>query len=94
MTVETSDVLVAGASWLLDTSIESVLRDRARWPVDDGTDWAATRLRRGLNATLADGLRLSGDLDELEVLTVLARREGLLVQARVTGRVELLVEAP
>ena len=93
MSVATSDVLVAGASWLLDAGLEAILRDRARWPVDVGVDWAKTRLQDGLNATIQPGVRLSGDLGELEILAVHARRAGLLVRARLSGRVQLLLDA-
>ena len=93
MTVATSDLLVAGASWILDSGLEALLRDRARWPVDVGIDWARGRLDRGLNATLERGLRLSGQLGDLDILEVHARTGGLLVRARLSGQVELLVEA-
>jgi hypothetical protein len=73
--------------------IEAILRERARWPVDVGVDWARTQLENGLNATLEEGLRLSGELGDLEILEVHARTGGLLVRARLSGRVELLVEA-
>jgi len=92
MSLTTSDLLVAGASWLLDAEIESRLRDQLRWPVDGGVEWAADRLEAGLNATLGDGLRLRGSVGSLEILNVHARAEGLLVRARTTGEVELLVE--
>jgi hypothetical protein len=93
MTVATSDRLVAGAAWLLDAGLEAILRERARWPVDVGVDWARTRLEDGLNAILEPGVRLSGELGDLEVLEVHARTGGLLVRARLSGRVELLLEA-
>jgi hypothetical protein len=93
MTVATSDLLVTGASWVLDAGLEAILRERARWPIDVGLDWAWTRLQEGLNAALEDGLRLSGNLSGLEILEVHARRDGLLVRARLSGRVELLVDA-
>jgi hypothetical protein len=93
MTVATSDVLFSAASWLLDTGLESMLRERARWHVDVGVDWAKTRLQDGLNATLGRGVRLRGDIGELEILDVHARTGGLLVRARLSGRVELLLEA-
>jgi hypothetical protein len=93
MSVATSDLLVTGASWVLDAGLEAILRERARWPIDVGLDWAWTRLQEGLNAALEDGLRLSGNLSGLEILEVHARRDGLLVRARLSGRVELLVDA-
>lgn len=94
MTVETSDLLFAGASWLLDAGSEAMLRERARWPVDVGVAWARARLQDGLNATLEPGVRLRGELGELEILEVHARARGLLVRARLSGRVELLLGAP
>ena len=93
MTVETSDVVVEAASWLLDSGLESMLRERARWPVDDALAWATDALQRGLNAQLGEGLYLRGELLGLSVNDVAARTGGLLVRAQVSGEVALVIEA-
>ena len=92
MTVETSDVVVEGASWLLESGLESMLESRARWPVEEGVEWAASELERGLNSEIGDGVRLRGRLDGLRVQSVAARTTGLLVVAQVSGEVDLIID--
>lgn len=91
ITVSTSDLLVAGASWIVDSGVESLLRDRIRWPVEGGIAWARERLEQGLNADLTDRVRLEGDISALDVLDVVARSSELLVRLGVTGSIALFV---
>lgn len=92
LSVSTSNVLVAGASWILDAQFETILRRRARWPVASVVGWAEAALRDGLNSTLASGVRLTGSVAEFEVTEVFATTQGLLVWARATGRASLLID--
>jgi hypothetical protein len=92
LSVSTSNVLVAGASWILDAQLETVLRRRARWPVASVVGWAESALRDGLNSTLATGVRLTGSVADFKVTKVFATTRGLLVWARATGRATLLVD--
>jgi hypothetical protein len=92
LTVSTSNLLLNGASWILDAGLEAILRERARWPVDFVVAWAEQALGEGLNTTLADGLRLEGGVDEFRVTEVAATRRGLIVRARATGEAALAVD--
>lgn len=91
ISVSTTDLLVAGASWIVDSGVETLLRDRIRWPVEGGISWARERLERGLNAPLTPRVRLAGDITTLDVQDVVARSSELLVRLRVTGSIELFV---
>lgn len=93
LSVSTSNVLVAGASWILDAQLETVLRRRARWPVASVVGWAESALRDGLNSTLAPGVRLTGSVMDVEVTKVVATTRGLLVWARATGMASLLIDS-
>lgn len=90
--VETSNLLLASASWTLEAPLDRLLRERARWPVDPAVAWAGDRLAEGLNLTLTPGVRLSGTVDTVRVVRVAAMRRGLIVHATASGRATLHVE--
>ena len=90
--VETSNLLVHGASRALHTQLVTFLRSRARWPVVDAVDWAAEKLREGLNRSLADGVHLEGSVDQVRILGVEARRDALRVRAAGTARATFNVD--
>jgi hypothetical protein len=90
--VETSNLLLASASWTLEAPLDRLLRERARWPVDLAVAWAGDRLAEGLNRTLTPGVRLSGAVDIVRVVRVAAMRRGLIVHATASGRATLHVE--
>lgn len=89
--VSTSDLLVTGASWVFDTDVESFLRERAVWPVDAAVSWAAEWMERGLNRTLADGVRLEGTVHEVRVVGVRATPEVLIVGAAADADATLVI---
>jgi hypothetical protein len=90
--VETNNLLVSGASRALNRRLEALLRERARWPVDEVVTWAADRLREGLNRELADGVTLSGSVGRVEIIRVDALTEGLLVSASGSAEATLTVD--
>lgn len=90
--VETSNLLLASASWALEAPLDRLLRERARWPVDLAVAWAGDRLDEGLNRTLTPGVRLSGAVDSVRVVRVAAMRRGLIVHASASARATLHVE--
>jgi hypothetical protein len=45
--VETSDLLVAGTSWIAEADVEELLRERARWRVAPAVEWVTEKLRAG-----------------------------------------------
>ena len=90
--VETSNLLVHGASRALHAQLVTVLRSRARWPVGDAVDWAAEKLREGLNRSLAEGVVLEGTVDHVRILGVEARQDALRVRAAGTARATFRVD--
>jgi hypothetical protein len=93
LSVSTSNVLLAGTSWVMDAGLERLLREQARWPVDFVVDWARDALGAGLNSSLADGLYLSGSVEDVRVTEVWATTRGLIVRGRATGEAMLTVES-
>lgn len=89
--VSTTNVLVSGASWVVDVGLEALLRERARWPVDVIVEWAAERLHEGLNRSLASGVRLEGTVHAVDVIGVRATPAGLVVGAAATADATLII---
>jgi len=90
--VTTSNILVAGASWVLEAELETLLRNRARWPVDEVVEWSADRLREGLNRRLAEGVWLEGSVGAVRIVDVAAMTEGLVVRASAAAEATLRVD--
>ena len=90
--VETSSLLVSGASRALHGRLVRFLRERARWPVSEAMGWAEDKLREGLNRELADGVWLEGSVAEARILGVQARTAGLLVRASGSAQASLTVD--
>ena len=91
--VSTSSLLLGGASWILESGLESFLRERARWPVEPALEWAGQRLHEGLNRSLADGVRLEGAVHDIRVVGIRATPTALLVGAAATADATLHVSA-
>ena len=92
-TVETSNLFVTGTSWIAEAGLVALLRRRARWPVSPAVDWVQEKLHEGLNRELTEGVRLSGTVEEVEILGVIARKYALVVRAAAKAEAVLLVEA-
>jgi hypothetical protein len=84
--VATRNLLVGGAAWLLRGDLTEYLRERARIPVADVVALAREQLLRGLNRQLSDEVRLSGEVDSVDVLAVQAYRERLVVRSHARAR--------
>ncbi|MDX1648043.1 MAG: DUF4403 family protein [Longimicrobiales bacterium] len=92
--VSTNNVLVSGASWVLEGGLEALLRERARWPVQPAVEWAGQRLDEGLNRSLAGGVRLEGTVHDVRVVGLRATPRALIVGAAATADATLHVTSP
>jgi hypothetical protein len=90
--VSTANMIVASASWIADLGLEKLLQARARWRVDPAVDWAADELALGLNREFAPGVRLTGSVDSLRVVRVVAERRGLVIGVAGTAQATLHVD--
>lgn len=89
--VASERALVSGAAWLARVGLVGLLRDGARWPAAPAVAWARDQVERGLNRELADGVRLEGRVDDVEVVEVVAGRDALRVRADVRAEATLHV---
>lgn len=89
--LETHNVLLATASWLLRKDFLAEIASRATFDIGPKLDSALAAL--GPATTFArDGLTLRGSLDSLEVAEVWGDRSGVLATIRVRGRLGVSVD--
>lgn len=91
--VSTANLLVAGASWVMDAGLERFLRERARWPIEGVVEWAGQQLDRGLNRTLVPGVRLEGTVHEVRIVGLQALPQSLVVGASADAEARLVIES-
>jgi hypothetical protein len=90
--LRTSSNLVRGVAWLKDDEILRFLRERARFPVEEGLDRLRLIAERAMNRDLAPGVRLAATLAEAKPTAVRAFRSGLRVRASAGGSARLDID--
>lgn len=91
--VSTADLLVTGASWVVDAGLERFLRERARWPIEGVVEWAGLQLDRGLNRTLVPGVRLEGTVHDVRIVGLQALPRSLVVGAAAEAEARLIIDS-
>lgn len=87
--VHTANVLVQGITWLAGGKLRNELRNKAVLPASAMLDLARGLANAEITRTLADGVRLSGEIRGARALTARATAEGLRAQARGFGKLAL-----
>ncbi|MBL8981239.1 MAG: DUF4403 family protein [Gemmatimonadetes bacterium] len=90
--LRTTDRLVRSVAWLKDDEILAFLRQRARFPVEEGLDRLREVAERAMNRELAPGVRLEAKLDQATPTAVRAFRSGLRVRATAAGAAHLDID--
>ena len=87
--IHTSNVLVRSITWLAGDKLRNEIRRAAILPASSMLEVARGLANQQITRTLADGVRLSGEITEAEALTARATADGLRAQARGTGKLAL-----
>ncbi len=87
--VHTSNLLVHGISWLAGNKLRNELRRKAILPASAMLDLARGLANQEITRTLADGVRLSGEIGAARALTARATAQGIRAQARGVGKLAL-----
>ena len=69
-TVETKQVLMQAADWLLHTRLRKSLANRAAWFIGDKIDAEKDILSRALNRNLNEHVNISGEIRDLRLVSV------------------------
>jgi hypothetical protein len=89
--LDTDDPLVNAYAWLRSDELRTMLRDRARFPVDSALSRGRNLLLNGLNRQLGESLTLSATVDSVAVTGLYVTRDGLVVRADATGQARVAV---
>jgi hypothetical protein len=92
--VATADVLLAAAAWMQRLGLRTLLRERATWPAAPVAAWLEQWLDEGLNRSISDDLRVSGQVASVTPREVYALREHLLVRIAARADARMYVTGP
>ena len=87
--IHTPNLLVQSIAWLAGDKLRDELRRTARVPASAMLDLARGLANQEITRTLADGVKLSGEIGAARALQVRATSKGLRARARGTGRLAL-----
>jgi tRNA U55 pseudouridine synthase TruB len=90
-TVETKQVLVQAADWLLHTRLREGLADRATWYIGDRIDAEKDLLSRALNRNLNEHVNISGKISDLRPVSVGITTNAIKAVLVADGTVEVSV---
>jgi hypothetical protein len=90
-TVETKQVLVRAADWLLHSGMRDRIAERATWPIGDRIDAEKEILSRALNRDLNEHVNISGKIYDLRPVSVGVTANAIRVVLVADGTVEVSV---
>jgi hypothetical protein len=88
----TNALLVQGLEWVKHNDVRDFIRTNARWSVGDVMQTAKEQLAKGLNRELARGVLLAADVDQVQGLSVHARRTAIRLRAQADANARLTVK--
>lgn len=89
--LESQDLPLRMAESLLRPELLGLLQRKARWPLGGRIDQARALATRALHRELAPGVFLSGSLDRLEPIEVVAERDRFVASVAAYGNVSIVV---
>jgi len=92
--VGSRNLLVSGVEWVRHDEIRNFFRDNARWSVGDVMQTGREQLEKGLNRDLAPGVRLAAEVQQVQGLSVHARRTAIRLRAQADANARLTVNTP
>lgn len=94
MTLESKNLLLKSAKWLLDRKIESMVEAKFQFKLADYISSMQGLVKKHLNGKIADGLVLKTQLDELNILRLQQDRSSLetWIEFKGSASIQILVE--
>ncbi|MGI9045117.1 MAG: DUF4403 family protein [Gemmatimonadaceae bacterium] len=89
--VGSRNLLVSGVEWVRHDEVRNFFRDNARWSVGDVMQTGKEQLEKGLNRDLAPGVRLAAEVQQVQGLSVHARRTAIRLRAQADAHARLSV---
>ena len=91
--VGSRNLLVSGVEWVKHDEVRDFIRSQARWSVGDVMQTGRSQLEMGLNRDLAPGVRLAAEVQQVQGLSVHARRTAIRLRAQADANARLTVGA-
>jgi hypothetical protein len=88
----TNALLVRGLEWVKHNDVRDFIRANARWSVGNVMQTAKEQLAKGLNRELAKGVLLAADVNQVQGLSVNARRTAIRLRAQADANARLTVK--
>lgn len=92
--INTKEVLLRMAKWIFSNKINSALREKAKFDFSSVIASAKQKLHEELNQDLADNIKISGDLNDLNIQDIYPENSRLLLRSLANGRVSLTITTP
>ncbi|TVP78335.1 MAG: DUF4403 family protein [Gemmatimonadales bacterium] len=89
--LQTRNVLAGGLAWIARDELVRLLREQAVIPLGEVTDLLREQFRRGLDRELADGVAVRGEPGDIELESIVALRDRILLRASAGARARLEV---
>lgn len=89
--LQSRSFLLNTAKWLFDKKIVGELRKRTVFPLNNYYDTAKVALNEWLNKEWTRGIRGEGSISDLQLETVAAQKEHLLIRSRCNGKLVVKV---
>jgi hypothetical protein len=90
--VGSKNLLVSGVEWVKHDEVRDFFRSQARWSVGDVMQTGKEQLLKGLNRDLAPGVRLTAEVQQVQGLSVTARRSAIRLRAQADANARLTVK--
>jgi hypothetical protein len=84
-------LLVQGLEWIKHDDVRGFIRTNARWAIGDVMETAKEQLAKGLNRELAKGVSLAAEVEQVQGLSVHARRTAIRLRAQADANARLTV---
>jgi len=91
VTVPSGTLLLRSAGWVLRTWFPSRIRALARWPMSGVLAEGRAAANQGLNVRFSDEVRMEGTMGAMEVVSIQASDDGLVVRGRVEATTHILI---
>ena len=90
--VGSKNLLVSGVEWVKHDEVRDFFRSQARWSVGNVMQTGKEQLLKGLNRDLAPGVRLTAEVQQVQGLSVTARRSAIRLRAQADANARLTVK--
>ena len=87
--IATKNALLKSAKWLFNPKITTLLREYATFDLDQHLVEMKKTVQKELNRELSEGVRLSGEIEKIELKEIYPRQKHLIIRVNSIGKMNL-----